>query len=63
MQKHLAPDLESEAPAPAVSAAPARDATEEPPPFLGTWKNVYTLVLAELAVLVAVFYVLTRWVS
>jgi hypothetical protein len=36
---------------------------DEPPPFLGTWKKVYAVVLVELAVLVAIFYALTRWAS
>ncbi len=37
---------------------------DDPPPFLGgRWSNVYLLVLGELAVLVAIFYVLTRWAS
>ena len=35
----------------------------DPPPFLGRWANVYLLVLGELAVLVALFYLLTRWSS
>ncbi|HYP15381.1 MAG TPA: hypothetical protein VEQ63_15745 [Bryobacteraceae bacterium] len=30
--------------------------TEEPPPFLGTWKRVYTAVLIYLVALIAVFY-------
>ena len=33
------------------------------PPILGSWRNIYTLVLAELAVLVALFYALGRWAS
>ena len=36
---------------------------EEPPPILSRWRNVYWLVLGELAVLVVVFYALTRWAS
>ncbi|HEU4420879.1 MAG TPA: hypothetical protein VFT55_18210 [Planctomycetota bacterium] len=36
---------------------------EEPPPVLGTWRNVYALILAVLAVLVTLFYALTRWAS
>ena len=38
-------------------------ADETPPPLLGTWRNLYLVVLGELAVLVAVFYALTRWAS
>ena len=40
-----------------------RDDRSEPPPLLGVWRNLYALVLAELAVLVALFYALTRWAS
>src|SRR5262249_18347572 len=43
---------------------PARAVTkEDPPPFLGSWRNVYLLVAIELAVLVALFYAFTRWAS
>ena len=34
-----------------------------PPPFLGSWRNVYLFVLVELALLVALFYAATRWAS
>ena len=34
-----------------------------PPPLLGSWRNLYLLLAGELAVLVALFYVLTRWAS
>jgi len=36
---------------------------EPPPPVLSRWRNVYLLVLAELALLVAAFWLLTRWAS
>jgi hypothetical protein len=36
---------------------------EDPPPFLGSWRNVYLLVLIELAILVALFFAATRWAS
>ncbi len=49
---------EDEAPA----KAPA-DAPEDPPPFLGTWRNVYLLVLGELAALTLIFHALTRYAS
>ena len=39
------------------------DDAEAPPPLLGSWRNLYVLVLAELAGLVAVFYALTWWAS
>ena len=44
---------------------PARreDDAEAPPPLLGSWRKLYLLVLGELAVLVLLFYALTRWAS
>jgi len=36
---------------------------DEPPPFLGSWRNVYLALVLELALLVALFYALTRWAS
>lgn len=36
---------------------------ETPPPFLGSWRNVYLLLAAELAVSVLLFHWLTRWAS
>ena len=36
---------------------------EEAPPFLGRWRNVYLLVLGELAALIVLFYALARWAS
>lgn len=36
---------------------------EEPPPFLGSWRNVYLLLAAELALLTILFYALSRWAS
>jgi hypothetical protein len=36
---------------------------DEPPPILKRWRNVYLVVAIELAVLVALFYALTRWAS
>lgn len=30
---------------------------DEPPPFLGTWKRVYTAVLIYVAVLISILYV------
>ena len=39
------------------------DQEEEGPPFLGRWSNVYALLLIQLAVTIAVFYVITRWAS
>lgn len=36
---------------------------DDHPPVLGTWRAVYGVVLAELALLVALFYALARWAS
>jgi hypothetical protein len=36
------------------------DVPDDPPPFLGNWRNVYTAVLVYLAVIVAVLYWFTR---
>jgi hypothetical protein len=33
----------------------------EPPPFLGSWGNVYLVVVAWLAFLIALFYGFTRY--
>jgi hypothetical protein len=30
---------------------------DEPPPFLGTWNRIYTVVLLYLVVLIIVFYI------
>lgn len=46
-----------------VRGSSARGTIEEPPPLLGTWRNVYLLVALETAVLVLAFYALTRWAS
>jgi hypothetical protein len=37
-----------------------RELPDEPPPFLGTWRNVYLFVLAYLACVITLFYVFTR---
>ncbi len=39
------------------------DSIEEPPPLLGTWRNLYVLLLVELGALVAGFWALARWAS
>ena len=44
-------------------ATPRTDEPEAPPPLLGRWRNLYLLVLAELGVLVILFYALTWWAS
>jgi len=33
---------------------------DEKPPILGTWKNMYALVIGVLIVLIVVFYLLTK---
>ena len=33
---------------------------DEPPPFLGSWRHVYTAVLIYLASLIVAFYTFTR---
>jgi hypothetical protein len=35
-----------------------RDA-DEPPPFLGTWRRLYTAVVCYLLVLISLFYIFT----
>lgn len=37
--------------------------TQEPPPFGRNWATLYAVVLANLAVLIALFYLFTRWFS
>ena len=36
------------------------DQTEDPPPFLGSWRRVYLAVVAWLVILIAVFYLFAR---
>lgn len=36
---------------------------EEPPPFLGSWRNVYAVLVGELLLTAALLYALTRWLS
>jgi hypothetical protein len=33
---------------------------EEPPPFLGTWRRVYTIVIIYLVTIILLFYVFER---
>jgi len=33
---------------------------DEKPPFLGTWRRVYTIILIYLALLIAALYLFTR---
>ena len=36
------------------------DANNEPPPLLGTWRNLYIFVLVYLAVVILLFWLFTR---
>lgn len=42
---------------------PEPDERQEPPPLLSSWRNMYALIVGVLAVLIALFYALTRWAS
>ncbi len=42
------------------AASSARNDDREPPPILGSWSRVYAVVVAELAVVIALLYLLTR---
>ena len=46
-----------------TDAQTERTTREEPPPFGRSWKTLYTVVLINLAVLVALFYLFTRYFS
>jgi len=37
-----------------------RDVRDEPPPFLGTWRRVYTAVLVYLELIITACYLFTR---
>jgi hypothetical protein len=47
-------------PEPAPSASTERPELDDVPPLLGSWRNIYLLVLGTLALLVALFWALTR---
>jgi hypothetical protein len=47
-------------PEPAAPASPERPELDDVPPLLGSWRNIYLLVLGSLALLVALFWALTR---
>jgi hypothetical protein len=46
-----------------MSGAPPPGDVESPPPLLGRWRNLYLLLLGELALLVAGFYALMWWAT
>jgi hypothetical protein len=39
---------------------PVQTAEDEQPPVLGSWRRVYGVVVAELCLLIALFYLFTR---
>ena len=39
---------------------PTRPELDDAPPVLGTWRNVYLLVIGNLALLVTLFWALSR---
>jgi hypothetical protein len=43
-----------------VSGPPLKEMADEPPPVLGSWRNVYIFVLAYEAAVIALFYIFTR---
>ncbi|MDC0713695.1 hypothetical protein POL68_34835 [Stigmatella sp. ncwal1] len=46
---------------PESAGAPApRPELDDTPPLLGSWRNIYLLVLGNLALLIALFWALTR---
>ena len=43
-----------------LMAADRSQTPDDPPPFLGSWRNVYIAVLIYLAVLIGSFYLFTQ---
>lgn len=41
----------------------AAEESEEPPPLLGTWRRLYSLVIFVLLACTALLYALTRWAA
>ena len=39
---------------------PTRDVHDDPPPFLGTWRRVYTATLIYLVLIISLCYLFTR---
>jgi len=50
----------SKSPEPDAPDSPERPELDDVPPLLGSWRNIYLLVLGTLALLVALFWALTR---
>jgi len=42
---------------------PEKAVEDEPPPFLGTWRRVYIVVVCYLAIVIAAFYAFSRAVT
>ena len=42
---------------------PETDVLDDRPPLLGSWRNIYTVVLLQLAALVGLFAFVTWWAS
>lgn len=42
---------------------PVRPELDDAPPVLGSWRNIYLLVMGNLLLLIAVFWAITRWLS
>jgi len=42
---------------------PPPNEKDEPPPILGSWRRLYLLLVAELLVITALSYALSRWAS
>jgi hypothetical protein len=36
---------------------------DQPPPLLGSWRNIYSLLALELVATTAILYGLTKWLS
>jgi len=47
-------------PASISDVSAGRPVIDEPPPFLGTWRRVYIMVVCYLAGLITLFYIFTR---
>jgi hypothetical protein len=43
-----------------IGQKPTSDISENQAPILGSWRRLYTLVIAELAVLIVLFYLFTK---
>ena len=48
---------------PGISDSADKGLDKEPPPILGSWRNVNIVVLAWLTFLIAIFYAFTRYFS